>query len=156
MRSIQLAAVFSYGMGALALLYLSPIGIQLSPAEDRSLMSALMLVPFFFLVLSGLFVIYHVAHIRDRKTKEREVKMFDRMILFVGIAGPLAAIPQIFTIWVTKTAAGVSILSWSIFLAFAFIWLCYGILHKSKPLTINSSLWVVMEIIIIFGAIMHR
>jgi len=82
-------------------------------------------------------------------------RFIDKAILFVCIAGPLMTIPQVFKIWILRNATGVSAISWGAYLVFAFFWLMYGILHKEKPIIINSSLWIILEALVVIGTLMY-
>jgi uncharacterized protein with PQ loop repeat len=79
----------------------------------------------------------------------------DKIIYFVGILGPLMTIPQVWNIWVLKNASGVSILSWSTYLFVAIVWVLYGIVHKEKPIIVTYAIWIILDILIILGIILH-
>jgi len=44
----------------------------------------------------------------------------------------LMTIPQVLTIWIGQQAAGVSILSWSVYLVSAILWFWFGMQKKDK------------------------
>lgn len=79
----------------------------------------------------------------------------DKIIIWVCIIGPFTAIPQALEIWVQKKAAGVSITSWSLYIIFAAFWLFYGIVHKDKPIIINSFLWIVIDVLVVIGVLIY-
>jgi len=58
-------------------------------------------------------------------------KFVDKFIYFIGIFGPVMTIPQVWEIWVGKTASGVSVLSWGAYVLTSFFWLTYAIYHNS-------------------------
>lgn len=101
----------------------------------------------------------HHFHLRKRLHQKHQtyphpdkfVRYLDGLIYIVGILGPVLTIPQVYAIWVIKDASGVSGLTWSAYLVFAFFWLLYGIVHKEKPIIISNCLWIVTEIIIVVG-----
>ncbi|MCH7567982.1 MAG: hypothetical protein IIA87_01040 [Nanoarchaeota archaeon] len=82
-------------------------------------------------------------------------RIIDRVIYIAAFIGPLLTLPQVLKIWIGKSAIGVSIISWSFFLLLAFIWLIYGIAHKSKLLIFNNILWMLMDFLIILGVIVY-
>jgi len=104
----------------------------------------------------------HHKHLRERDenkklTKDEKWKKFlDKIIYFVGISGPIMTIPQVLKVWVEKDAAGVSLISWSWYLATAFIWLGYGIVHKEKPLIITYILWIIIQAILVVGILLYK
>ena len=69
-------------------------------------------------------------------------RVMDKMIYFVGVAGPIMTLPQLFKIWVEKNAAGISVISWITYLVLGIFWLSYGIMHKEKPIIVNYILWI--------------
>ena len=78
----------------------------------------------------------------------------DRLVKVIAVIGPLTSLPQIIEIWfIDKNAAGVSLVTWSLFLLMAVIWLVYGIVHKSWPIVISNALWIVAQAIVVLGAI---
>lgn len=72
-----------------------------------------------------------------------------------AIVEPLMTIPQIYQIWSTKQAQGVSLLSWVFYLIAAVIWLLYGIKVKDKAVIIASVLWVFVEGLVIAGILVY-
>ena len=82
-------------------------------------------------------------------------KTFNRLVFAAGIATPVFTLPQVFTIWYTKNAAGVSVVAWSAYLVIALIFSIYGILLKEKPILVMYSSMVVLEVLIVVGAVMY-
>ena len=79
----------------------------------------------------------------------------DRMMIFIGMMGPIMAIPQLFAIWVDKTASGVSPITWSAFLVLAVVWLIYGLMHKAKPIITTYTAWIIMNSLIVTGVLLY-
>ncbi len=98
----------------------------------------------------------HNFHKRKRTSHSNKfVGFFDHFIYIVAIVIPLMTIPQILKIWVNKSAQDVSLISWIAYLFSALCWLTYSIIHKNKPLIINSALWVLLESFVIVGVIIY-
>jgi uncharacterized protein with PQ loop repeat len=152
-RLYAISAIVFYTFG---ILFLSnQREIFQSPSEGALYsINSLKFLPFIFLIIAGILVIFHLKHIRIRK-KDKVTKNYNKLVYLVGIAGPLASIPQIIQIWFNQTAAGVSITSWTIYMAFAFVWLGYGVVHKYKPIILTNTLWIIFEAIIILGALLY-
>jgi len=87
--------------------------------------------------------------------KSKWKRFMGRAIYIVGIFGPIMTIPQITKIWVEKNAAGVSVVSWSAYLAVAIFWVIYGITFKRKPIVFIYSIWIILEVFIVIGIIIH-
>lgn len=67
----------------------------------------------------------------------------------------LMTIPQVMTIWVGQQAAGVSIVSWSAYLASAILWLWFGIQKRDKNIYLPCVGWIVLDIGVIAGVIVY-
>lgn len=98
----------------------------------------------------------HYAHHRarlHRLTKKQKEFLIRRAVLIVAIAEPLMTIPQIYEVWVNHQKAGVSLLTWAMYVVAAFIWLLYGLQLKDKPLIVSSSLWILTEAAVVAGVL---
>ena len=106
---------------------------------------------------------FHHAHIRKRIYQKHEPyphpdawkRFMDRAIYAVGIFGPLMTIPQIYKIWVHKTATGVSLISWSAYVVVALFWLIYGIMHKERPIIMTYICWLIFDLMIVAGVLLY-
>ncbi|MBU0953023.1 MAG: hypothetical protein KKA90_01205 [Nanoarchaeota archaeon] len=97
-------------------------------------------------------------HKRRKKQKRRSwrVEFLDNLVLIVAVVYPLSTIPQILDIWVGKNVAGVSLLTWTLFLFLQSILLLYGLAHKDKKLTVMWGLWVLMYFLVVVGLVLFR
>ncbi len=82
-------------------------------------------------------------------------RFYDKFIYVIAILAPIANIPQLLKIWVDKTAAGVSAISWFIFSFFAVTWVIYGFIHKDKHLIIMYSGLIITQVLIAIGAVIY-
>jgi uncharacterized protein with PQ loop repeat len=93
---------------------------------------------------------------RDMMPCTVRVEMLVRRLAYiVGRVGPLTALPQAVSIWVSHQAAGVSFCSAVGFTAVAAIWLAYGIVLRQGPIVLSSSLWVVFDLAIVSGVLRY-
>lgn len=83
------------------------------------------------------------------------IRLIDEGAYVFGIAGPLFSIPQLYEIWSTQNAQGVSLFSWSSFTIASFFWIIYGITHKEKPIIISQILWFVLQGLIVVGILLY-
>lgn len=105
----------------------------------------------------------HHFHIRKRIHQNFEPyphpdkwkRAMDRLIYFIGIAGPLMTIPQVWLIWFEHKAAGVALVSWASYMAFSLFWLAYGVMHREKPIIITYMLWFILEAAIVAGVLIY-
>jgi uncharacterized protein with PQ loop repeat len=105
----------------------------------------------------------HHYHKRRRIYKKHEPyphpdkakRMVDKMVYIMGIFAVVMTIPQVLTIWVSRNAGGVSAVSWASYLIAAAFWLLYGVMHREKPIIFNYTVWIVLEILIIYGVLLY-
>lgn len=91
-----------------------------------------------------------------KKQKPRQKRtLLSQLVLFVGIAEPVTTIPQIYDIFSSHSAAGVSMLTWLGGTIASVVWLIYAYADKDKPLFISSLLWVLFEGMVVIGTIMY-
>lgn len=83
-------------------------------------------------------------------------RFLDSFIFVIGALGPLATVPQVYTIFAHHSAAGVSIFSWSAYFLFSIVWVIYGIVHKEKAITFTYCLWILMNGLVALGAIIYK
>lgn len=73
----------------------------------------------------------------------------------VGVAAPLALLPQSIQIYTTKSAAGLSLVTWILLVFFNILWTLYGIVHNDKPIIITNILFSILHISIIIGVLLY-
>ena len=84
-----------------------------------------------------------------------KIKFLDNLVMCVAVIMPLTAIPQIYKIWFLQNAAGVSLLTWSLFFIMAIPMLIYGLVHREKVLIVLNVLWLIMYGFVIIGTIIY-
>lgn len=95
---------------------------------------------------------------RGRKGKQESgeaQKLMDKLIYVVIIFGPLFTIPQIYQIFSSQDASGVSLVSWGAYCVGASFWLGYGILHREKPIILTNILLIFMNLFVLLGAFIY-
>ena len=90
-----------------------------------------------------------VAHLSRPKTGLR------RLLGVMSVFTMLMTIPQVLTIWVGQQAAGVSLLSWSAYLASAILWFCFGIQKQDKNIYLPCVGWMALDIAVIVGVFIY-
>lgn len=85
----------------------------------------------------------------------KEKKQIDWLMWLAGLVGPISTIPQIYVIYVNKSATNISMLSWGLYSATTVVFLLYSIIHKLKPLIINSLLWLLADTAVIVGIMLY-
>lgn len=88
------------------------------------------------------------------KNKEHKY-IIDRVVLFTGLIGPAASIPQAIAIYAAQDAAGVSLVTWGLFIVTNAALLIYSFVHKLPALILSNICWVVIEVVVVMGIIMY-
>ena len=102
-------------------------------------------------------------HLRKRMSRALEPypattwwkRWLDRVVLAVGILGPVMSIPQIWLIYIGQDATGVSPISWFAWSLFNVPWILYGLVHREPPIITTYTLWFFCNMLIGFGAILY-
>ncbi|MBU6142137.1 hypothetical protein KGO95_03435 [Patescibacteria group bacterium] len=80
----------------------------------------------------------------------------DRTTFYAGIIGPFMVVPQIWQIFTTHQAAGVSAVSWALIFIVTLPWVFYGIAHKDKTIIVSFVLWEAVNALVVIGALLYR
>jgi uncharacterized protein with PQ loop repeat len=78
-----------------------------------------------------------------------------RLLGFMSLFTMAMTIPQVLTIWVGHQAAGVSILSWSAYLASAALWFWYGLQRRDWNIFVPCIGWMALDVLVIAGAVVY-
>ena len=103
---------------------------------------------------------HSLVHHHAKKRKELEESTFSKQILYritviAGILAPLMVLPQIFKIFSTHDASGVSAISWFAFALLDAPFIIYGFVHKEKPIVITYTLFFIGNLIVGIGALIY-
>jgi len=91
-----------------------------------------------------------------KKQKKSPYSVFlDKLTFIVGIIGPFTVLPQIYSIFSTKSAAGVSLTTWVLIFIVTFPWILYGIAHKERSIIVSFILWEIVNFGVILGVLMY-
>lgn len=88
-------------------------------------------------------------------SKNTKARLIDQMMLVASIIHPLTATPQVFKIYATQSAIGVSLLTWISFMLLGLVFLGYGITHGLKPYILAQVLWFIIDFMIVLGVLMY-
>ena len=78
-----------------------------------------------------------------------------RLLGGMSIFTLLMTVPQIWTIWASHQAAGVSVVSWSAYLLSAVLWFWYGLQQGDKNIYLPCVGWVALDSAVIAGALIY-
>ncbi|MGI0102795.1 MAG: PQ-loop domain-containing transporter [Nitrosotalea sp.] len=89
------------------------------------------------------------------ESSPRNVRLLDRITFFAGVVGPFTILPQVYEIFSTKNASGVSLTSWILMFVVTLPWIFYGMAHKEKSIVVSFILWEVVNLFVIAGILMY-
>jgi len=91
-----------------------------------------------------------------KKTKKSSYIVFlDRLTFIVGIIGPFTVVPQIYSIFSTHSADGVSLATWLLIFIVTFPWILYGLAHKEKSIIVSFILWEIANLLVVLGVLIY-
>jgi uncharacterized protein with PQ loop repeat len=91
-----------------------------------------------------------------KKRKSRYITFLDKLTFIVGVIGPFTVLPQIYTIFTTHSAAGVSLATWALIFIVTFPWILYGLAHKDRSIIVSFILWEVVNLTVVIGVLVYR
>jgi uncharacterized protein with PQ loop repeat len=91
-----------------------------------------------------------------KKEKKTPYTVFlDKLTFVVGVIGPFTVLPQTYTIFSTKSAAGVSLITWVLIFVVTFPWILYGVAHKEKNIIVSFILWEIVNLSVVVGVLLY-
>jgi uncharacterized protein with PQ loop repeat len=81
--------------------------------------------------------------------------MMRRLLGSMSLFTLLMTIPQVLTIWVQRSAAGVSLVSWGAYLISAVFWMSYGIRKRDKNIYLPCVGWITLDSAVILGVLFY-
>jgi uncharacterized protein with PQ loop repeat len=78
-----------------------------------------------------------------------------RLLGGISIFTLLMTVPQIYAIWASRQAAGVSLLSWSAYLISACVWFVYGVQQRDHNIYLPCVGWVLLDGAVVVGVIVY-
>jgi len=81
--------------------------------------------------------------------------MLRRFLGGMSIFTLVMTVPQVWTIWIDRQAAGVSILSWGAYLLSAVLWFWFGLKQGDKNIYLPCIGWMVLNAAVVVGAIVY-
>lgn len=106
----------------------------------------------------------HYLGLRHKYERRQAVKkprqtpyliFLDKLTFVVGVIGPFTVLPQIYSIFSTQSANGVSLVTWALIFIVTFPWILYGLAHKDKSIIVSFTLWEVMNLAVVIGVLLY-
>jgi hypothetical protein len=97
----------------------------------------------------------HPSHSMAGGGAGRPATPYQIFLRVLGLATIVMTIPQAWSVW-TEGPQGVSVITWSGYLASAVAWLVYGIRKRDMTIWLECIGWIVLDVAIIAGTLMRR
>ena len=88
-------------------------------------------------------------------SRNKMKRFLDYLMYGVGVAAPLALVPQILELYTTKSAAGLALPTWLLFIVFNLLWTAYGAVHKDKHIIYANALMALFNGAVVVGVLMY-
>ena len=82
-------------------------------------------------------------------------KFLDKLTFVAGVVGPFTVLPQIYSIFSTHSAAGVSMATWLLIFIVTLPWVFYGFAHKEKSIIVSFILWEIANGMVVVGVLLY-
>jgi uncharacterized protein with PQ loop repeat len=90
-----------------------------------------------------------------KKQKSSYIVFLDKLTFVVGIIGPFTVLPQIYSIFSSHSATGVSLSTWLLIFIVTLPWVFYGIAHKEKSIITSFILWEIANLTVVIGVLLY-
>lgn len=94
---------------------------------------------------------------RNRKAERKSpyIIFLEKLTFVAGVIGPFTVLPQIYGIFSTQSADGVSLATWTLIFIVTFPWILYGLAHKDKSIIVSFFLWEVANLSVVIGVLLY-
>ncbi|HEV2403054.1 MAG TPA: PQ-loop domain-containing transporter [Candidatus Saccharimonadales bacterium] len=94
-----------------------------------------------------------LAH--QKELESRYTIFLDKLTFVAGVVGPFTVLPQIYSIFSTHSAAGVSMATWLLIFLVTLPWIFYGMAHNEKSIIVSFTLWEVVNLAVVVGVFVY-
>jgi uncharacterized protein with PQ loop repeat len=98
----------------------------------------------------------HKKYLEHHVQNKKVTRKVDQSMAFIGVVSPFATFIQVFHIFATKLVAGISLITWIIYVFVSACWVAYGFFYKDKPLMVVNSLSVCASFLIIVAYLIYK
>jgi len=99
----------------------------------------------------------HKRRRKDAGEKKRSpyIVFLDKMTFVIGVIGPFVVVPQIWSIFSTQSAEGVSMMTWLLMFIVTFPWVLYGLAHRDVAIISSFTLWEIANATVVVGVLLY-
>ncbi len=85
----------------------------------------------------------------------RFIRLFDSLMYGVSLIAPLALLPQVFSLFTSHNAQGLSLITWLLLGTINFFWSFYGLLHKEGQILISNLFLGILSYVVVVGILLY-
>lgn len=99
----------------------------------------------------------HKTQRKETGEKKRSpyIVFLDKMTFIIGVIGPFVVVPQIWSIFSTQSAEGVSLMTWLLMFIVTFPWVLYGLAHRDAAIITSFTLWEIANATVVVGVLLY-
>jgi uncharacterized protein with PQ loop repeat len=79
----------------------------------------------------------------------------ERILGVFSLLTMLMTVPQVLTIWIGHTAAGVSLISWVAYLVSACLWFVHGLQIGDRTIYLPCIGWILLDVAVVSGVLVY-
>jgi len=79
----------------------------------------------------------------------------EKVLPMLSVVTMAMTVPQIWTIWADRSAAGVSLASWATYLLAACLWFVHGLQKRDKTIYLACIGWIVLDGAVVLGVLRY-
>lgn len=91
----------------------------------------------------------------ENRIEKKVAPYIDELFYIGAVISPINALPQMYKIFTTKSATGVALETWLLYLLGAVCMCVYAVVHKQRPILFMNVTVLPVYILIIVGIILY-
>jgi uncharacterized protein with PQ loop repeat len=80
----------------------------------------------------------------------------DKVLPVLSLFTMALTVPQVWSVWVDRQTAGVSLLSWGAYTFAACLWLVDGLRKKDRTIWVACIGWIALDAAVVIGVLVQR
>jgi uncharacterized protein with PQ loop repeat len=81
--------------------------------------------------------------------------LIEKALPLLSVLTMAMTVPQVWTVWFDRRTAGVSLWSWSAYLASALLWFWYGLRQRDPKIYLPCIGWLLLDAAVIAGVLVQ-
>lgn len=87
--------------------------------------------------------------------KKDEKRLINRVCSVFAVLMPMTTIPQIYLLYSSKNAAGLSLAMWVLYTIGCIPFLLFGYIYKHRQIVVLNTLWLIVQVVMIVGILLY-